>query len=135
MRCFRSIAVMAAIILLYGGGSTFAQLKGTASIPVNIRWVTGASDTLLTTDCFNYVHYSASTAVTVTVPSGLGAVCDVVLLQDGAGAVTPVPGSKVVKNTNPYGWTKTVGQYGTLIIHYYTHGTVTAFDLFGDGAK
>jgi hypothetical protein len=128
-----TILLAAAISLC--GLTADAQLKGTASIPVNIRWVTGVSDTLVTTDCFNYVHYSASTTVTVTVPSGLGAVCDVVLLQDGTGAVTPVPGAKVVKNTSPYGWTKTVGPNAALIIHYYTHGTATAFDLFGDGAK
>ena len=127
--------ILAVLAVSICGSVADAQLKGTASIPVSIRWVSGTNDTLLTTDCFNYVHYSASTPVTVTVPNGLGTVCDIVLIQDGAGSIAPAPGTKVVQHASPYGWTKTVGQYGALIIHYHNHNGVTSFELFGDGAQ
>jgi len=78
---------------------------------------TGATDTLLASDCGNHVHYTNVGGVTVTIPSNLLDVCDVVLWQDG-GVVTPKSGANVTFIVGPLGFTKTMGIGANIIINF-----------------
>lgn len=64
-----------------------------------VRTVSGTTDTLLAADNGCVVAFNSSSAVTVTVPSGLGANFACRILQLGTGQVSIAPGSGVTLNS------------------------------------
>lgn len=56
---------------------------------IKVQTVAGTSDTLAATDMNTFIEYTAATAVTVTLNTGVGAIGNVVIIQQaGAGQVT-----------------------------------------------
>lgn len=90
---------------------------------------TGTTYTLQATDNGKVVTCSNGSAITVTVPSGLGAGFNVMVVQLGAGQVTFSPSSTTVNNRQSH--TKIAGQYGTASLVAYASDT---FALGGDTA-
>lgn len=72
--------------------------------------VSGTSYTLVEADRSKILIFTNASPVTVTVPSGLSAAFDVMLVQSGAGAVTVSPAGGVTVNA-ALSATKTAYQY------------------------
>lgn len=68
-----------------------------ATIPT-VRTVAGTTDTILITDHGNAVRYTNAGAIAVTVPAGLGAGFNCLLLQIGAGVFTVAGSGVTVEN-------------------------------------
>jgi hypothetical protein len=98
-----------------GGG----QANVAISAP-KVRTVSGASDTIRAADAGGAVRYTSASAVTVTVPAGLGAGFSTLILERGAGKVT-VQGDGTTVITNRQ------SQLGTA-------GNGAACSLFADAA-
>lgn len=77
------------------------------------RTVSGTTDTLLAADNGCVVRYTSGSAVTVTIPAGLGADFAVTLIQWGAGQVTVNPDTGVTRNSEDAQY-KTAGQYAAV---------------------
>lgn len=88
---------------------------------------TGTSYTLLTSDNGGVVTCSNASAITVTVPSGLGAGFNCLIVQLGAGQVT-ISGSGATINQRQ-SYTKTAGQYATATLLAHAANT---FVMGGD---
>jgi hypothetical protein len=89
-----------------------------------------------TGDCNIAIRFTASTAVTVTVPDNLPAGCSVPMKQVGAGKVSLVAGSGATFNTQPHGYSGTYGVNAWIDMFVDTNvgGSAATFDLIGDGA-
>lgn len=103
--------------------TTVSQLSG-------FNTQSGTSYTLQSTDNGKIVDCTSASAVTVTVPSGLGAGFECGILQRGAGQVTTSPSGGVTVS-NRQSFTKTAGQYGLISLIAPVADT---FILTGDGA-
>lgn len=94
-----------------GGGypknPTFETVKvGTTVVTPNLQ--TGTSYTLTSADCGKTVKLTNAAAITLTVPAGLPDGCRLILVQGGAGAVTPTAsGTTLIQRES---LTKTDGQ-------------------------
>jgi len=85
------------------------------------RVVSGTTDTLLAADDGNVVTYNNAGAITVTVPSGLGANYSVTCIQLGAGQVTFTASGTTL---NSYGGLlKISGQHGSATLFAYVANT------------
>ncbi len=93
-----------------------------------IRTATGISDTLSTADLGCVVVYTASTEVSVTVPNGLGAGFNCLMVQGAAGQVRPVASAGVTLS-NRQNYTKTAAQWSVMTILSHADN---AFVLSGD---
>jgi len=98
-----------------------------AAASVNAQ--TGTSYTLVAGDNNKVVTLSNAAAITLTVPSGLGAGFSCLLVQLGAGQVTLSPSSTTINNRQSH--TKIAGQYGVVSLSAYVANT---FVLGGDTA-
>ena len=88
---------------------------------------TGTTYTLLASDNGKIVTLNNASAITLTVPSGLGAGFSCVCIQLGAGQVTVTPSSTTIHNV--YSATKTIAQYGQITLTAYLADT---FIMSGD---
>ena len=76
--------------------------------------VAGTTVTLADADCNTIIRYTAGTAVTVTVNTGVGGIGSVInILQGGAGQVTVSAGTATVQGANG---TKTRAQYSMITL-------------------
>lgn len=93
--------------------------------------VTSTTYTLLAADHGKHIFFQNSSAITVTVPSGLGTHFSCRIVQDSTGQVTVAAGSGVTLNAYS-GWVKTAGQHaGATLINkgaelYTLFGQLTA---------
>ena len=111
------------------GQQTFTSVLGTVvTEPSTARVLTSG-------DCGKEINFTASTAVTVTVPSTLGAGCNVALRQGGAGKVSVAAGSGTTVN-NPHSFAGTYAQFSILGVSIVSNssGLNAVADLSGDGA-
>ncbi|MFN7929884.1 MAG: hypothetical protein U0Y68_18450 [Blastocatellia bacterium] len=104
------------------GGTSLSSTFATINANVNAQ--TGTTYTLQASDNGKVVTLSNAGAITVTVPSGLGAGFNVLLVQIGAGQVTVSPSSTTINNRQSQ--TKIAGQYGVANLVCYT-ANVCAF--------
>lgn len=88
---------------------------------------TGTAYTLLASDAGKVVVLNNASAVTVTVPSGLGAGFNCSFVQKGAGQVSFTASSTTINNRQSH--TKIIGQYGVASLLAYAADT---FVLAGD---
>lgn len=89
---------------------------------------TGTTYTLVASDRGKVVSFTSGSAITLTVPSGLGATFYCTIQQLGAGAVTPTASSTTLRIAHSY--TKSNGQY-TMFSIIFTQTTDT-YVLQGD---
>ena len=73
-------------------------------------------------DCYQTRHFTASTAVTVTIPTGLPAGCNLNMIQDGAGLVGIVGGSGFTLYALN-GDAHSAGQYAAFFVNIEAGGT------------
>jgi hypothetical protein len=112
--------------LLYCDGNAVIEIGATG--PSRIITETGTSRTLKPSDNEAIIAFTNGSAVTLTVPVGLGNFqCGI--LQLGAGQVTPTASSTTINNRQSQ--TKTAGQYALASLIAYTADT---FILAGDTA-
>jgi hypothetical protein len=91
---------------------------------------TGTTYTVIAGDIGKLITCNNASAITVTIPTGLGAGFHASVQQMGAGAVTVAAGAGMTRR-NRQGHTKTAGQYATVAI---IMTTATEFLLQGDTA-
>lgn len=103
-------------------------LASAPAIPL-VNAQTGTTYMLLSSDNGKIVTCSNAAAITVTVPSGLGAGFHCQVIQLGAGQVTFTASGTTVNNRQSH--TKIVGQYGVVGLSAYAADT---FALAGDTA-
>jgi hypothetical protein len=101
-----------------------------ALAPADVNAQTGTTYTLQASDNGKLVTCSNGFAITVTVPSGLGAGFNCLVVQIGAGQVTFSPSSTTINNRQSH--TKIAGQYGVASLAAYAANT---FLLGGDTAS
>jgi hypothetical protein len=106
---------------------TYAQFSVSPTPTINIQ--TGTTYTLLASDSGNIVTFNNSGAVACTVPTGLGVGFNCLIVQLGAGAVTPTASSTTLNQRQSF--TKTAGQFAVLSVVAYAANT---FVLAGDMA-
>jgi len=100
-----------------------------ALAPADINAQTGTTYTLLASDNNKVITCSNASAITVTVPSGLGAGFSCMVIQIGAGQITFSPSSTTINNRQSH--TKTAGQFGVVSLVAHVANT---FVLGGDTA-
>ena len=103
-----------------GGNITTTATISTDAYKVsssNINAQTGTSYTLQASDNGKVVTLNNASAITLTVPSGLGAGFTCALIQLGAGQVTVTPSSTTVNSYSSL--TKTAGQYAGASLYAY----------------
>jgi hypothetical protein len=98
-----------------------------ASVTASINVQTGTSYTLVSGDNGKIITLNNASAITLTVPSGLGAGFNCLIVQLGAGAVTPTASSTTLHQRQSF--TKTAGQYAVATLAAYVADT---FVLGGD---
>jgi nitrous oxidase accessory protein NosD len=97
----------------------------TTTAAVNVQ--TGTSYTLAASDNGKIITLNNGSGITLTVPSGLGAGFTCLIVQLGAGAVTPTASSTTLHQRQSF--TKTAGQYAVATLAAYVADT---FVLGGD---
>ncbi len=98
-----------------------------ARTTLNTNAQTGTSYTLLVSDNGKVVTFNNASAVTLTVPSGLGAGFNCLIIQLGAGTVTPTASSTTINQRQLL--TKTAGQFAVIALAAYIADT---FAMSGD---
>lgn len=116
--------------LNYTDGVTSAiqtQLDAKAPATPSVNAQTGTTYTLQASDNGKIVTLSNGSAITVTVPSGLGSGFHCQCIQIGAGQVSFTGSGATVNNRQSH--TKIAGQYGVVGLSAYASNT---FSLAGD---
>lgn len=104
------------------------RIDAKADKTANINAQTGTTYTLQASDNGKVLTFNNASAITLTVPSGLGAGFNCLVVQIGAGQVTFSASSTTINNRS--GYTKTAGQYATATIAAYAANTfVTGGDM------
>jgi hypothetical protein len=99
-----------------------------AQIQPAINAQTGTTYTLVAADNGKIVTLSNASAITLTIPTGLGAGFNCMIVQLGAGVVTLTASSTTINNRQSF--TKTAGQYATVSLFAYAANTfVSAGDM------
>lgn len=96
--------------------------RSDSATTTEINAQTGTAYTLQTSDRGKWITSSNGSAVTITVPTGLGVGFDCVIQQIGAGAVTISAASGVTVN-NVDSHTGISGQYGIITLFAYAANT------------
>jgi len=119
-------------VTINAGNLTDGDFGGTAILgfDASINDQTGTAYTLLAGDNGKVVVLNKGSAVTVTVPSGLGAGFNCSFVQKGAGQVSFSASSTTINNRQSH--TKINGQYGVASLLAYADDT---FVLAGDTAS
>lgn len=116
--------------------SYIGTVIGVATTSCTLGTTTSSCSAQTTGDCGTFINFTASTAVTVTIPDTLPRGCQVALMQQGTGSVSLTAGSGATLET-PHSFTgKTAGQYSTIgvTIISNTGGTAAVAVMTGDGA-
>lgn len=90
------------------------QIKDAATKTALVNAQTGTTYTLVASDKGKVLTFDNAAAITLTVPSGLGAGFNCLIVQLGAGQVTLTASSTTIYNRQSY--TKTAGQYAVVTI-------------------
>jgi len=128
----QSVAGQTGTVTVSAGDLTDGNFDGTSisGFDATINDQTGTAYTLLASDNGKVVVLDNASAVTVTVPSGLGAGFNCSFVQKGAGQVTFSASSTTIYNRQSH--TKINAQYGVASIVAYVADT---FVLAGDTAS
>ncbi len=128
----QSVAGRTGTVTVDAGDLTDGDFGGTAILgfDASINDQTGTAYTLLAGDAGKVVVLNNGSAVTVTVPSGLGAGFTCSVVQKGAGQVTFVASSTTINNRQSH--TKIAGQHGVATL---VSTTADVFVLAGDTAS
>ena len=128
----QSVAGRTGTVTVDAGDLTDGNFDGTAILgfDASINDQTGTAYTLLSSDNGKVVVLNNSSAVTVTVPSGLGAGFNCSFVQKGAGQVSFSASSTTINNRQSH--TKINAQYGVASLVAYAADT---FVLAGDTAS
>ena len=128
----QSVAGRTGTVTVDAGDLTDGDFGGTAILgfDASINDQTGTTYTLLSSDNGKVVVLNNGSAVTVTVPSGLGAGFNCSFIQKGAGQVSFAASSTTINNRQSH--TKINAQYGVASIVAYAADT---FVLAGDTAS
>jgi hypothetical protein len=128
----QSVAGRTGTVTVDAGDLTDGDFGGTAILgfDASINDQTGTTYTLLSSDNGKVVVLNNGSAVTVTVPSGLGAGFNCSFIQKGAGQVSFTASSTTINNRQSH--TKINAQYGVASIVAYAADT---FVLAGDTAS
>lgn len=109
---------------LNGGNSATSTISGFAA-NINARTV---SYTLVAADNGKILNFTNTSAVTVTIPSGLPAGFNCTVVQNGTGQITFAASSTTINNRN--GFTKTAGQYSMVsILHMGSNVFITSGEM------
>jgi hypothetical protein len=97
------------------GSGTVTTLQGTSAsfqryALSSLTTISGTSHTLVSTNNGAVLRFTSASAVTVTIPTGLGAAFSCSIIQEGTGQITITPDAGVTRNAFG-GATKTAGQY------------------------
>jgi hypothetical protein len=84
--------------------------------------VTGTTYTPDVWDCYQLHHFTSASAVTVTIPTGLPAGCNMMFSQDGAGQVEVVAGSGFTLHAYSND-AHSAGQYAQFFVNIWAGGT------------
>lgn len=95
---------------------------------ITVNTQSGTSYTLLASDSGKIVEFTSASAVTCTLPSGLGTTFGCTIMQSGAGQVTLAASGTTINNRNSY--TKTAGQHASFSI--LPTGTTNTYKTQGD---
>lgn len=114
------------IPLVQGGATVNATVQAIASSIVSKNAQTGTSYTLVASDNGKVVTLSNASAITLTVPSGLGAGFGCTLIQIGAGQVAVTASSTTINSYTSL--THLAGQYAAASLYAYVANT---FSLAG----
>lgn len=106
-----------------------AELALKAPLTPAVNDQTGTTYTLLASDNGKVVTCSNASAITVTVPSGLGVGFNCVVIQKGAGQITFSPSSTTLRNRQSH--TKSAGQWAAVSLVAHAANDLT---LGGDTA-
>jgi hypothetical protein len=128
----QSVAGQTGTVTVSAGDLTDGNFDGEAILgfDASINDQTGTAYTLLASDNGKVVVLDNGSAITVTVPSGLGVGFNCSFVQKGAGQVTFSASSTTIYNRQSH--TKINGQYGVASILAYVADT---FVLAGDTAS
>jgi len=128
----QSVAGQTGTVTVSAGDLTDGNFDGTAieGFDASINDQTGITYTLVAGDNGKVVVLDNSSAITVTVPNGLGVGFNCSFVQKGAGQVTFATSSTTINNRQNH--TKIYGQYGVASIVAYAANT---FVLAGDTAS
>lgn len=96
---------------------------GSTAVAANINAQTGTSYTLVSGDNGKVITMSNASAITLTVPGGLGSGFNCLVVQLAAGQVTPTASSTTINQRQSL--TKTAGQYAVISLLAYTADTFT----------
>lgn len=104
-------------------------VPGGLPTPIAVTTVAATSRTLRRADNGTLLYFTAGSAVTLTVPAGLGRGFNCLIVQGGAGAVTPTASGTTIENRSSF--TETAGQYALCTL---VAVAVDTFIFAGDGA-
>lgn len=107
--------------------TTTTGVPSICSGAANVNVQTGTSYTLVASDNGKVVTLNNASAITLTVPASLGAGFNCLIVQLGAGAVTPTASSTTINQRQSL--TKTAGQYAVATLVAYA---ADVFALGGD---
>ena len=95
----------------------------------------GTTYTLAVGDCGTTVQFTSGSAITVTLPNSITAVCNIAIEQDGAGQITFSAASGATLHS-AHSYTKTYGQYAIVGVSVLSNsgGSSAVWYLTGDGA-
>lgn len=110
--------------MLTTGGVTSDKYVGSSSIIVTDS---GTSRTLSSSDNGTVLHFTGSSAITITVPTGLDVGFTVTIIQAGTGQITFSASSTTINNRQSH--TKTAGQWAIVSL---IQRTTNNFVLAGD---
>lgn len=114
---------------LFSSSGAFLGSDGTKKDPpANYTVTTDATTarTLAAGDCASVISFTSSSAVTVTVPTGLGGGCNALLYQAGSGQVSLTGSGTTLRQLA--GTAATAGQYSTILAYAVTD---SAWELSG----
>lgn len=139
----KKVLLITAVLLasIYADGQVYRGLPSGVTSPAagqldaarftvnsnGINAQTGTTYTLQASDNGKVITLSNASAITLTVPAGLPVGFSCLIIQLGAGAVTPTASSTTLQQRQSF--TKTAGQYAIATLVSYTTNT---FILSGD---
>jgi hypothetical protein len=100
---------------ILAGSGTITTLQGTSAsfqryAVSSVTTISGTSHTLVSTNNGAVLRFTASSAVTITIPTGLSSSFSCSIIQEGTGQITITPDAGVTRNAFG-GATKTAGRY------------------------
>jgi len=121
------ILIVCLAVLAIAQEPSVRVMGGWLTIAAGVNPQVGASYALQATDNGKVVTLSNAAAITLTVPADLGAGFNCLIVQLGAGKVTPTASGTTINQR--LGYTKTAGQYAVATLVSYAANT---FVLSGD---